>query len=303
MGKHNKHTHQHDHLSGPKYLTLVLLNCLITVAEIVGGLMSGSLSLVSDAIHNLSDAISIMFSYFAWKIAGKGKDFKRTYGYKRAEIIAAFVNAAALIVISIFLIFESVKRFRNPEIINSKLMLGVAVFGLLANFVSMLVLKKEAHVNMNIKSSYLHLLSDTVSSVGVVLGGIAIGVWGIFWVDSLLTIFISVYILKESWEIIKKTVSILMQSSAELDYPSIKSEIENIPQVKNIHHVHTWMSNEHTIYFEAHIELNDCMVSETCVISEKISEILKGKYGIAHLTLQSETDKCGNKDFFKKVLD
>ncbi|MDD3923381.1 MAG: cation diffusion facilitator family transporter, partial [Endomicrobiaceae bacterium] len=181
---HNQsHVHAHTSLSGSKYLGVILLNICITIAEIIGGIMSGSLSLLSDAVHNFSDTVSIIFSYFAWKISGKKKDAKKTYGYKRAEIIAAFVNSSVLVIISLFLIFEAIKRFQNPETINSIIMIGVAIVGLLANFISMLLLEKESHHNMNIKSSYLHLLGDTLSSVGVVLGGIAIFIWNIFWID------------------------------------------------------------------------------------------------------------------------
>ena len=298
---HNQsHVHAHTSLSGSKYLGVILLNICITIAEIIGGIMSGSLSLLSDAVHNFSDTVSIIFSYFAWKISGKKKDAKRTYGYKRAEIIAAFVNSSVLVIISLFLIFEAIKRFQNPETINSIIMIGVAIVGLLANFISMLLLEKESHHNMNIKSSYLHLLGDTLSSVGVVLGGIAIFIWNIFWIDPVITLMIAVYIMIESWKIVKKSVDILMQSSAELDYTAIKQDIENFDEVRNIHHVHTWMSNENTIYFEAHIDITDCLLSQACFVTDKIEKLLKEKYKIDHVTLQIETDRCSEKDFFKK---
>ena len=298
---HNQsHVHAHTSLSGSKYLGVILLNICITIAEIIGGIMSGSLSLLSDAVHNFSDTVSIIFSYFAWKISGKKKDAKKTYGYKRAEIIAAFVNSSVLVIISLFLIFEAIKRFQNPETINSIIMIGVAIVGLLANFISMLLLEKESHHNMNIKSSYLHLLGDTLSSVGVVLGGIAIFIWNIFWIDPVITLMIAVYIMIESWKIVKKSVDILMQSSAELDYTAIKQDIENFDEVRNIHHVHTWMSNENTIYFEAHIDITDCLLSQTCFVTDKIEKLLKEKYKIDHVTLQVETDRCSEKDFFKK---
>jgi len=139
-----EHHHNHDHgtLSASKYLGVTFLNGFNALVEVAGGMMSGSLSLLSDAAHNLGDTVSIALSYFAWKIAGKEKDVHRTYGYKRAEIIAAFVNASALVGISLFLVFEAIQRFRSPERIDSGLMIGVAVFGLVANFVSMMLLEK-----------------------------------------------------------------------------------------------------------------------------------------------------------------
>jgi cobalt-zinc-cadmium efflux system protein len=296
----NQHCRNHGYLSQSKYLGVTLLNGLITVVEVAGGLMSGSLSLLSDAAHNLGDTISILFSYIAWKIAGKEKDIRRTYGYKRAEIIAAFVNASVLLAISLFLIFAAVRRFRNPETINSDLMIGVAAFGLLTNFVSMQLLAKASRGNMNVRSSYLHLLGDTFSSVGVLGGGIAIRIWDVFWIDPFVTALISLYIMRESWVIVKNSVGILMQSSADLDYRAMQCEIEAIPEVRNIHHVHTWMANEETVYFEAHIEVEDCLLSRACVVSDKIEAILKERYGISHVTLQFETGRCSEKSFFKK---
>jgi cobalt-zinc-cadmium efflux system protein len=287
-------------LSAAKYLGVTVLNGLITVVEAAGGIMSGSLALISDAAHNLGDTVSILLSYVAWKIAGKGKDVRRTYGYKRAEIIAAFVNASVLVAISMYLVFEAVRRFRKPETIDSGLMIGVALFGLVANFVSMRLLKKEAHGNMNVRSSYLHLLGDTVSSVGVLGGGIAIRIWGLAWIDPLVTVLISLYIMRQSWMIVKNSVGILMQSAADLDYGAMQREIEAIPEVRDIHHVHTWMANEETVYFEAHIDMEDCPLSQACVVADRIEGLLKERYGIAHVTLQFETGRCSEKSFFKK---
>ncbi|MCK5582413.1 MAG: cation transporter, partial [Elusimicrobiales bacterium] len=238
--------------------------------------------------------------FFAWKISGKEKNMRKTYGYKRAQIIAAFINASTLIAISIFLIFEGIKRFANPETINSSLMIAVAAFGLLANLFSMLLLEKDSHGNMNVRSAYLHMMGDMVSSVGVLLGGIAIKMWGILWIDPLLTIGIALYIIIESWKIVKKAVDILMQSSAEIDYEALRKEIESMDEVNNIHHVHTWLADENTVYFEAHIDMFDCMLSAVCPVSKKIEKLLKEKYGISHCTLQFETDHCSDKDFFKK---
>ncbi len=293
------HTHDVSSLSGKKIFWVTLLNATITIAEIVGGMLSGSLALLSDAIHNLSDTVAIALSYVANRIAQKPKDSKKTYGYKRAEILAAFINSTVLLAISFVLIFEAFKRLKSPESINGTLMITVALIGLVANFVSVYLLEKDSHENLNIKSSYLHLISDTVSSVGVLAGGIAIKIWSIVWIDPLITVLISLYILKETWRVIKKTVDILMQSSATLDYEAIKNDIEKIDKVKNIHHVHSWMSNEKTIYFEAHIDMEDIQLSEAEKVYDKIEHFLKEHHGISHVTLQAEVDKCCDKNIFK----
>ncbi len=296
--REGEHTHDVSSLSGKKIFWVTILNATITVAEIVGGILSGSLALLSDAVHNLSDTVAIALSYYANKIAQKPKDAKKTYGYKRAEILSAFINASVLLAISIVLIFEAFKRLKSPESINGTLMITVALIGLIANFISVYLLEKDSHENLNIKSSYLHLLSDTVSSVGVVAGGIAIKLWGIIWIDPLITVLISLYILKATWQVIRKTVDILMQSAPSLDYEAIKRDIEGIDKVNNIHHVHCWMSNEKTIYFEAHIDMEDMLLSESESICDKIEHYLKDHYDIYHITLQAEVDKCSDKTIF-----
>lgn len=288
----------HGTLSGRQFLGVTVLNGLITLVQFAGGMLSGSLSLLSDAVHNLGDTVAIALSYGAWKIAGRPKDARRTYGYKRAEIIAAFVNAMALAAISAFIIIEAFRRLRSPSPIDSGLMIGVALFGLAANAISMLVLRREAHGNMNVRSSYLHLLGDTISSVGVVGGGLAIRAWGAAWVDPLVSVLIAAYIMRGSWDIVRESVGILMQSAAALDYAAMKADIEAIAEVRSVHHVHTWMSNEDTIYFEAHVEMNDQLLSSACAVSVKIEDILREKYGIAHATIQMETDRCAVKEFF-----
>lgn len=293
------HTHDVSNLSGKKIFWVTVLNATITIAEIVGGILSGSLALLSDAVHNLSDTIAIALSYFANRIAQKPKDARRTYGYMRAEILSAFINSAVLLAISVLLIFEAYKRIKSPDSIDGNLMIIVATIGLAANFISVYLLERDSHENLNIKSSYLHLLSDTISSVGVVIGGIAIKFWDIVWIDPLITVLISLYIIKETWHVLKMTVDILMQTSASLDYDAIKKDIEKIDKVNNIHHVHSWMINEKTIYFEAHIDMDDMLLSEAEKVCDKIEYFLKEHYGISHVTLQAEVDKCCDKNIFK----
>ncbi|MFA5480284.1 MAG: cation diffusion facilitator family transporter [Candidatus Muiribacteriota bacterium] len=307
MESNHNHNHNHNHghshdvsnISGKKIFWVTVLNALITTAEFIGGILSGSLALLSDAVHNLSDTLAIALSYVAFRISKKPKNERKTYGYKRAEILSAFLNSIVLFAISIFLVYEAVNRFRFPKTIDGNLMLIVAIIGLLANLFSVLLLHKDSQENLNIKSSYLHLLSDTVSSVGVIFGGILIKFWQIYWIDPLITILISIYILKETFQLIKHTVDILMQSAAPLNYDEIKKEIEQITEVKNIHHVHSWMSNEKTIYFDAHIDVENLLLSEIEKIYDKIEHILKEHYGISHITIQAEVDKCCDKNLFK----
>lgn len=306
--KRRPSTHQHEHqgpadnepkLSGRKIFWVTVLNAAITAAEVVGGFLSGSLALLSDAVHNLSDTIAVAMSYVAWRISQKPRDTRRTYGYKRAEILSAFINSAILLAVLSILLFEAVRRIRQPETIDSTLMIVVAVIGLIANLVSVLLLEKDSKSSLNIKASYLHLISDTVSSVGVVIGGILIKAFGITWIDPVITILISLWILRETWHVMKKSIAILMQSSASLDYEAIRKDIEGMAQVKNVHHVHTWMSNENTVYFEAHIDMENIQLCEVSPIYEEIEHMLKERYGVSHVTLQAESDVCSDKGMFK----
>ncbi|MGI6745769.1 MAG: cation diffusion facilitator family transporter [Acutalibacteraceae bacterium] len=297
----HRHSHAHDmsDLSGKKIFSVTVLNAVITLAEIIGGIVSGSLALLSDALHNLSDTAAIALSFFAYKIAQRPADIKRTFGYKRAEILTAFINSAILFAISLVLIFEAIRRWMSPELINGTLMITVALIGLIANIVSVLLLKKNSQDSLNIKSSYLHLLSDTISSIGVLIGGVAIKLWGIVWIDPLITVLISIYILRETGLVIKKAVDILMQSSPVLDYEAIKRDIEKSEKIKNIHHVHSWMSDEKTIYFEAHIEMEDILLSDAEKVCDEIEQLLKERWGISHITLQAEVNKCCDKNLFQ----
>ncbi|MBU4487408.1 MAG: cation diffusion facilitator family transporter, partial [Candidatus Delongbacteria bacterium] len=194
------HSHSHEDISGVKVFWVAIFNLIITITEFIGGIASGSLALVSDATHNLSDTASIILSYIGIKISAKSKNPKKSFGYKRAEIIIAFINSSTLMGICIYLLFEAYDRFMNPETINTNLMIIIASVGLVANLISVFLLEKDSHSSMNIKSAYLHLLGDTLSSVGVVAGGLAIKFWGLTWIDPLITVLVSLFIIMESWK-------------------------------------------------------------------------------------------------------
>lgn len=281
--------HTQPQRSSKKLFGVVVLNAVITLSEFIGGVASGSLSLVSDAFHNLSDTLAIIFSYGAQKMAQKEANEKHTYGYQRLEILSAFINSFILIILSLFLAVEAFKRFNSPEKINSHLMLIVAVIGLLANLFSTLLLRQEADENLNIKSSYLHLLSDTLSSISVIIGAVLIRFFGIYWIDPVITLIISIYILLEAIIVIKKAAAILIQSAPTIDYEKMEQEIKAIEGVKDVHHVHIWHYSEKIIIFDGHIDFEDQMLSEIEKAYPRITSLLKLKYGITHVTIQAET--------------
>lgn len=265
---------------------MTLINLSITIAEVIGGIVTGSIALLSDSAHNLSDTISIVLSYFALRIALRTATPRRSYGYKRAEILAAFLNSLFLLLISAYLIYEAIARFYRPEPIKGDWMLIVAVIGLVGNLVCVILLHQHGNHSLNIRSGYLHLLADTLSSVGVVIGAVMLIFFPtLTWIDPVISLLISFYIIKELKDIFLRTVDILMQSSAELDYEEMKRSVEAIDGAQNIHHVHTWLANERTIHFEAHIELEDMLLSQTATIRERIQRLLKDQFGVSHITL------------------
>ena len=256
-------------------MVTVILNFVIAAAEIVGGLISGSLALLSDAIHNFSDGISLVISYVAIRLRGRPNSLRHTFGFKRAEVFAAVINSSALIVITVFLFVEAIKRFMNPAPIQGQMMFIVAAIGLVANVIGTLLLRRGAKDSMNIKAAYLHLFTDAISSVGVILGGVAIYLWSVYWLDPMITILIGIYILKEAYVIIKETAHILMEGAPkDLSVDEIGRAIRGIPRVRNIHHVHAWSVGEHDNHLEAHIEVDDMMVSRADEIRAQAEEIL-----------------------------
>jgi cobalt-zinc-cadmium efflux system protein len=288
-----------SHIKGVRMVAVAILNVIITVTELAGGLLSGSISLLSDSLHNFGDTAAVLLSWVAIRVAGRSRSERKTYGYQRAEILAAFVNAAFLLVLSVFLAVAAVQRFWSPSAIDGSLMMLIAAIGLGANLVSTLLLRRHARASMNVRSSYLHMLSDSVSSFGVFIGGAAVRIWHILWIDPLIAILIAFYIIRQTWMIVKEAVDILMQSSANVDYAALKNDIESIPGVVNIHHVHTWRSDEKTIYLEAHVDLCDMMLSETNGILHAIETVLTNRYSISHATIQFESGRCVDKEMIK----
>ncbi|MBP7055697.1 MAG: cation transporter [Candidatus Omnitrophica bacterium] len=288
-------THSHKKKSS-RLIISILLNALITVVEIIGGIVSGSLALISDALHNFTDVFALIISLIAIELQKHAHTETRTFGYKRAEVLAALLNASILVIVSFFLFKEAFVRFAHPVNVNTNVMITVALIGLIANAIAVLLLRKDAHGNMNIRTAYLHLFTDTLSSVAVVLGGIFIWLFGINWVDPLLTVLIGVYVLKEGYAIVMQAVRILMQHVPKgISIKSIQSDIEQIEGIKDIHHAHLWSVTEDDIYFEAHINAtDDIRLSESCLLKDKIEQLLKTKYAITHVTLQLECDSCKN---------
>ena len=297
--KHSHHSHSHHaELKGNRLLFATSLNLAITIAEIIGGLISNSLALLSDAIHNLGDTFAVLLAYIANRISKKDATEKKTFGFKRIEILAALLNAVVLIVIIIFLFIEAYRRFQSPEPIKGLVMFIVATVGLIANLVAVMLLKDGSKSNINIRAAYLHLLGDTISSIAVIVGSVLIYFFQVYWLDPLITILIGLYIIKEAFSILKEAVNILMQSTpSTIDLHEVVLEIEKHKDINNVHHVHSWKLDDTQIHFEGHIDLDkNLSISEADLIRAELETMLRNKFGISHVTIQFEYNCCDEKE-------
>jgi cobalt-zinc-cadmium efflux system protein len=294
------HVHIHKHeVKGKNLVLSILLNLIITIAQLVGGLISGSLALISDALHNFSDVLSLVFSLVAHKLSRRKATIENTFGYKRAELIAAFVNASTLVIVAFILIYGAIERFFNPHPIESNLVIWLAALGILVNGLSVLFLKKDAEHNINMKSAYLHLLTDMLASVAVLVGGILMKFYGWFWVDSVMTILIAVYLIIVGTKLLIQSTKMLMLFTP--DHVSIKEivrEVHKIKGVQKLHHIHVWHLNDEELHLEAHLDCSeDIKMSEFNVLLDEVEQVLFHKFHINHINIQPEFKKIDPKEF------
>ena len=254
--------------------------------------------LLSDALHNFSDVLSLVVSYIADRFSKKDASVTKTFGYKRAEIIAAFVNSATLIVVAIYLIYEAILRFMDPHTIESGLVIGLAILGIVFNGFSVLLLFKESKSNMNMRSAYLHLFTDMAASVAVLIGGLLMKYFEWFWVDSLLTVLIALYLLVMGYDLLKSSFKVLMLFTPDnINLEIISEAICKNPEIKNVHHMHIWQLNEQETHLEAHIDFyKDVTLTEFDSVLTKVEEMLFRDFGINHVTIQPEHQKDDPKD-------
>ncbi len=293
---HN-HSHSSTQVSGRNMAIAIILNLIITIGQIIGGLISGSVALLSDALHNFSDVISLILSYATNRLAKRKSTEQQTYGYKRAEIISAFVNSVTLIAIAIYLIVEAVERYINPQEVDYNIVIYFAIGSIIINLVSVIILHQDSKENMNIKSAYLHLLTDVLTSVAVMIGGLLMKYFGIYRIDSILSIIIAIYLIFSSYKLTIESIKILMQFTPKnLDVVDLCNSICKLDEVVNTHHVHLWQLNDKDIFFEAHIDLhNDIRITEFQDILVKIEKIMDDNH-IHHFNIQPEFSRDDNKD-------
>ncbi|WP_396185297.1 cation diffusion facilitator family transporter [Flavobacterium sp.] len=299
MGSNHNLIH-HQQVEGKNLLFSIVLNVVITSAQVIGGLISGSLALLSDALHNFSDVISLVFSYFAHKLSKKKASLNQTFGYKRAELIAAFVNAITLIIVALFLVYGAIERFFNPQHIESGLVIWLSILGIAVNGLSAFMLKNDADKNLNMKSAYLHLFTDMLASVAVLIGGLLMKFSQWFWVDSVLTLIIAIYLILVGVDLLKKSTQILMLfTPVHINIEEIAQEVYKISGGGKLHHIHVWHLNDDELHLEAHLDcLEDIKMSEFNEIVHQVEHVLFDKFQINHINIQPEYNKEeDSKDF------
>ena len=285
--------HSHTPATGKHLIIAILLNALIFVVEFVGGIFTNSLALISDSLHNLSDFFALILSYIASRVVLWKSNSEKSYGYVRIEIFVAFINALALVAIGLYIIYEGLWRFVHPEPVAGGWMLIIAIFGFAVNTAAALLLKTHAHHDLNMKSAYLHLLTDAIESLAVVVaaGFIAWKNWRVL--DPIISLVIGLFIIKSAWSIIAETVHILTEGTPRgIDLHEVAAYIKSFPGVENVHHLHIWGLSSRVRALSAHIVVKDQLISVVNKISFEIEQGLEHRFGINHPTLQFESQSC-----------
>lgn len=298
MGHNHHHHHHHpnvDESSIWKLWVSIFLNLTITLAQVIGGIIANSLSLLSDAVHNFNDSMSLVTTLVTKKIAKKGASSSKTFGYKRAEIIGAFANLITLVIVALFLIKEGIERFIDPQPIDGLTMFWVAMIGLAANLITAALLWKNSKEDINMRSAFIHILSDALSSFGVIIGGWLIIKYQWYIVDTILTMLIGSYILWHCYHMLREAIDILMEAKPEnINIEELEESMTGVDMVCGVHHIHVWRLDEHSTLLESHIVIEKEDLDEMETIKSSIKKILHDKFEIYHSTLEFEFEPCND---------
>lgn len=289
---------EHDHASGKSERALWIalgLTSSVLVAETVGGIVTGSLALISDAAHMLTDAAALAIALAAIRIGRRAADRKRSFGYYRFEILAAAFNALMLFGVAIYIVYEAYQRLGNPLEIQSTNMLAFAAVGLVANIISISILRSGKDKNLNMKGAYLEVWSDLLGSVGVIAGALVIRYTGWMWVDSAVAAAIGIWVLPRTWTLLRASVNILLEGAPEeIDIDNLSTALAAIPGVVSFHDLHVWAITSGKVSLTVHLVHRDEVSPST--IQELVRQTVFEKFGIAHITVQCELTPCQQMD-------
>lgn len=289
---HDHHHHHDIETMGDRRLGwAIAINMLLTLAQVVGGIVSGSLALIADALHNFSDATSLLIALVARKIGRQPADYFKTFGYKRAEVIAALINLITLVIVGVYLIYEALWRVYEPQIIEGWIVVIVASIALVIDIITAMLTYSMSKNSLNIRAAFLHNVSDALASVGVIVAGSLILLYEWYWTDTALTLLIAGYVLYQAATMLPKTIHILMQGTPEdIAIDDVINVMENVDGVLNVHHMHIWQLDEHKNALEAHVVIRDPNQSET--IKTALKTALEEHFKITHSTLEFEMRHC-----------
>ncbi|MCF6324022.1 MAG: cation diffusion facilitator family transporter [Gammaproteobacteria bacterium] len=287
----HEHHHHTENMNDRRLIVAIIINMLLTLAQVIGGIVSGSLALIADALHNFSDAASLLIALVARKIGRRPADHFKTFGYKRAEVIAALINLVTLVIVGLYLIYEALWRIYEPQIIEGWLVVIVAGIALVIDVLTALLTYSMSKQSMNMRAAFLHNVSDALASLGVIVAGSLIILYEWYWTDTVLTLLIAAYVLYQAATMLPKTIHILMQGAPQgINVDEVVEVIESIEGVLNIHHLHLWQLDEHNNALEAHVVIGD--FGETESVKVLIKAELGRKFKITHSTLEFEVDHC-----------
>ncbi len=284
----------HEHKDASKALWAnIFVNFGIVFFELSFGVISGSFALITDSLHNLEDAGGMILSLFANIASKKQKNERKTYGYKRSGVIAALINSIILLMTFAFLGYEATIRLIHPEVINGEMVIWVGIVALAGNTLGALLLHGHSHHDLNVKAAFIHMLSDSMNSAAVIVVGILIGLYHWYILDPLVTFGIIAYISYESFEIIEKSINVLMEGVPQkIDFTQMKKDVESIQGVLSFHHVHVWSLDGEDTMMECHVRLRPSEMKMADMVRTQVNNLLKEKYGINHLTIQIEEKPC-----------
>lgn len=272
---------------GSKLLVGVVINLFIVVIQVIGGLLSNSLGLLSDAAHNMSDVVSLILSYGADRIGKRAPTPQRTFAFRRAEVLVAFVNAGGLIAVAVFIAYEGVVRLLNPVEVGGVPVMLIAGIGMIANAATAFMLK--GHDDLNARSAFLHLVADAVTSLGVVIGGALVWAFHFNAADALVSIVLAVWMVKEAWGIVRESANILLEAAPdEIDFWEVVEAMKAVDGVLEVHALHVWAISSKEFALSAHIVVDDGRLSNLTVIVRGVKDMLRGRFGIGHPTLEVE---------------
>lgn len=293
------HSHTHTHFGDvakqtTSRLALSLVLTLIFVfIEAIAGIIGNSLALLTDAAHNLTDVIALGLSWYAIRLTTQPANGRKTFGYHRAGILVALLNSTTLVVISIGIFYEAYRRFVNPPEVESGILIGVGLIAVVINVVTALLVRKGSEHDLNIRSAFLHLMGDVLSTIGAVIAGIFIYFTGANWLDPLASVLIGFLILYNAWGILRDAVDILLEATPrDVDTGRLVQEVMQIEGVLGVHDLHVWSLTQSLRTMSAHILTGDLSISDGATLQRQINEIVYHRYHIAHATLQLECVDC-----------